>query len=94
MQLSFAIDGVPSEYHRDAFLGTAGIRVGTVEYPLQSGLDPRTHFGFKLERSWSVKVGDHVVQVERQRPLVLAGFRPSHYSVTVDGVLAAEGQGR
>ena len=93
MRIAFTIDDVSCEFHRDGFAGGAQLRYGSETVTLQSGLDPRSSFSVKLTRSWERQVGPHLVRIEKRRPLLLAGFRPSDYKVFVDGRLIAEARG-
>ncbi|HEX7491851.1 MAG TPA: hypothetical protein VF337_09140 [Candidatus Limnocylindrales bacterium] len=93
MRIAFTIDNVPCEFHRDPFTGGAQLRCGSETTKLQSGLDPRTSFSVKLLRSWERQVGPHLVRIEKDRPLLFAGFRPSDYRIFVDGQLIAQQNG-
>ena len=93
MRIAFTMDGVPCEFHRNGFTGGAQLRCGYETMKLQSALDPRTHGSFKLLRSWERQVGPHLVRIEKRRPLLFAGFRPSDYRVYVDGRLIVETRG-
>ena len=47
-------------------------------------------------RSWDFEVGQaerHYIRIQKKRPMLLAGFRPSTYRVYVDGDLIAERHG-
>ncbi len=71
-------------------------------------LNPLTHFRMlcevltkgdvqiKLLRTWDLPVGRsevHAVSIVKERPRVLAGFRPSNFWVFVDGELILERKG-
>jgi hypothetical protein len=50
-------------------------------------------FSFSLTRVWRHQVGEHEVEIEKVRPLLLAGFRPNKFTVRVDGQVVAQARG-
>jgi hypothetical protein len=51
---------------------------------------------FPLIRSWDLEVGEaekHHVRIEKERPLLLAGFRAQKFRIYVDGELVLEKRG-
>jgi hypothetical protein len=93
VRIAFTVDGLPCEFYRDWFLGSAQLRCGYATMKLQSAWNPRTHRSFKLLCSWERQVGPHLVRIEKRRPLLFAGFRPSDFRVYLDGHLIAEQRG-
>ena len=90
MRIAFDVAGTPVEFRRNAFWGSAELRVGGAAIRLQHAADPTTHFELSLTKVWRHRVGDHEVVVEKVRPLLLAGLRPQTYRVKVDGQMVAE----
>jgi hypothetical protein len=93
MRLTFEVNGNPVEYSRNWVTGQAVLKTGTETIVLQSPLRLTTHFDVRLTKDWRCSVGGHDVRIEKQRPLLLAGFRPQTYRVFVDGELVQERKG-
>ena len=90
MQIDFEVDGKPVQYFREPMLGTSELRTPDGPLEIDSPLSLGTHFSFKLRREKTVMLYGHAVTVEKIRPLLFAGFRPSNYRILVDGQLVAE----
>ncbi len=93
MQIDFDVDGRPVQYYREQMLGTSELRTPDGVIEIDSPLSIGTHFSFKLKKQKTVQLYGHTVTVEKVRPLLFAGFRPSTYRIFVDGVLRAEQSG-
>ena len=93
MQIDFEIDGRPVQYFRDAMVGTSGIRTPDGVTEIDSPLSPSTHFSLTLKKEKTVELYGHQVTVEKVRPLLFAGFRPSKYRILIDGVPCVETSG-
>lgn len=93
MQIDFEVDGIPAQFFRDSFTGRAEVRTGGGILTLDDPFDPATHFSLGLTKQWKFSIGNVNVLVEKKRPLLLAGFRPSLYRVYVRDVLVAEQTG-
>ena len=93
MQIDFVVKGLPISFHRDSFTGNAELRSVHGTISLQSPLNPLTHISFSLKKAWSVNVEGSNVVIEKVRPLLLAGFRPSKYKIFVNGEVQAEAEG-
>ena len=90
MQIDFEVDGKPVQYFREPMLGTSELRTPDGPLEIDSPLSLGTHFSFKLKKEKTVMLYGHAVTVEKIRPLLFAGFRPSNYRIFVDGQLVAE----
>ena len=93
MRITIDLDGAPLEFTRNSFTGSTKLRFAGIERRLQDPLDPATHFSLELVQRWECRIAQHVVVIEKQRPRLLAGFRPQTYRVLVDGKLVAEQRG-
>ena len=90
MTIDFEVDGKPVQYFREPMLGTSELRTPDGPLEIDSALSLSTHFSFKLKKEKTVMLYGHAVTVEKVRPLLFAGFRPSNYRILVDGQLVAE----
>jgi hypothetical protein len=90
MTIDFEVDGKAVQYFRDPMLGTSEIRTPDGPLEIDSPLNLGTHFSLKLKKEKTVMLYGHSVTVEKVRPLLFAGFRPSNYRIFVDGQLVAE----
>jgi hypothetical protein len=93
VRIAFSVEGVPCEFYRDPLIGGVQLRCGYGLVELQSVLDLGTHLSLRLLRTWELRLGPHLVRIEKRRPLLFAGFRPHDYRVFVDGQLVAERHG-
>ena len=89
-QFEFVVDGQPVAYRRNGMTGESKILTREGEIPLDSVLNPFTHFSLSLTKSKTSRDYEYEVIVEKKRPLFLAAFRPSSYRVFVNGQLVAE----
>jgi hypothetical protein len=69
------------------------LSVGDDSQPLQSPLNPGTHYSLSSERKWQLRVNDHQVDIVTDRPMFMSGFRPHSYTVLVDDQIIAEQKG-
>jgi hypothetical protein len=93
MRIRFEVAGTPCEYRRNPFTGAAQLRVGPEVVSLQGAIDPRTQIGFTLSRAWERSFEGHTIRIEKDRAVILAGFRPQRYRVSVDGQLVVQESG-
>jgi hypothetical protein len=93
MQIDFEVDGKPVQYFRDAMVGSAELRTPDGNLEIDSPLSLGTHINLTLKREKTVMLYGHAVTVEKVRPLLFAGFRPSNYRILVDGQIVAEQRG-
>ena len=93
MKLNFSIDGANAELSRNWFSGRLALTASGQTIVLQSPWNPATHFSLSLQRRWQTSFNGHDVVVEKDRPLLLAGFRAQTYRVFVDGKLVADQSG-
>ena len=94
MQINFEVADVPAEFSWNNMTGKAELLVGDDVILLQSPLNPTTHVSFSLKHTWHHRGAGHQVEIEKRRPLFIAGFRPNAFTVKVDGVIVAEATGR
>jgi len=93
VRIAFSVEGVPCEFRRNPFIGVTRLRCGYNLIELQRLSDPSTHFNLKLLRTWELRLGPHLVHIEKRRPLLFAGYRPNDYRIFVDGQLVADRHG-
>jgi len=93
MVLVFEIDGTPVAFSRNPFTGRCRLTSDTESRELDSPFDLRTHFSLALTKRWQCSIKGHEVVVEKQRPLLMAGFRPQSYCIYVDGKLVQQASG-
>jgi hypothetical protein len=93
MRIAFDLAGTPSEFRWDHMTGNAELQVSDDVTQLQSPLSLGSHLSLRLSRTWSLNVGQHAVEVTKVRPLLLAGLRPNHFTVSVDGAVVARAEG-
>jgi len=93
VRFQFNVADTPIEFRRNWFSGKAELKVEGKLVPLQNPLAPTTHFSVSLKRCWRFEFADHQVVIEKERPLVLSGFRPQTYRVWVDDELLIERKG-
>ena len=93
MDITFKVDDSTATYTRNWFSGSETLAVDGNVRRLQSPLNPKTHFGWELVRSWEADVHQHKIMIEKTRPRFFAGFRPQAYRIFVDGNVVAEKTG-
>jgi len=93
MLLAFKVGDTLVEFRRNWFTGNTSLTTPSEKIQLQGFSDISTHFSVKLTKSWSCTVSDLSVVIEKRRPLLLAGIRPQHYKVFIDGNLVLEQSG-
>jgi hypothetical protein len=93
MRLTFPIGATTAEFRRNAFSGRASLVVGDQVMTLQSPYRLDTHFQPKTKQAWTRTVDGHVVEIVKERPLVMGGMRTNTFSVRVDGIVVAKGEG-
>ncbi len=92
-QFEFVVDGKRVAYRREGMTGHAKLLTPDGEVTLNHPLNPLTHFSIRLTRTSTCRVYDSEVVIEKTRPLLFAGFRPSKYRAFVNGELVAEHEG-
>jgi len=93
MKLRFSVGNTDATFSRSSFTGKATLEIGGKDIELQNPLNPSTHFGFQLTRTWHVAILDYRIVIEKERPQFFAGFRPQTYRIRVDGQLVAQETG-
>lgn len=93
MEIIFPIGSVSAKLVRGWFLGGMKLVTPSESVWLQRPLQLSTHFSLRLDRSWQRVIGGHQVLVEKTRPFLIAGFKPQHFRVFVDGELVASAHG-
>jgi hypothetical protein len=94
MRIAFEIDGAPAVFSRNDWSGRAELKVGAVTFPLESPYKLSTHFGLKRQRRWQVASDRHEIEIVKNRPALLAGFRANSFTVAIDGRTIAAATGR
>ncbi len=94
MEISFDIAGTPAEFRRKASTGAAELVVGDEVVKLANPLNPATHFSIKTEETWQCEIGDHAVEIVKERPRVVGGLRDNTYTVLVDDDVVAIATGK
>jgi len=93
VRIPFVVGDTPCEFRRDQMWGKTELSVGNQIVVLQSPTDPATHVSLELSKAWECQFGDHLIRIEKTRPLLFAGFRPHDYRVVVDGQVVAQEHG-
>lgn len=82
-------DGTTIQFYRNSFFGSLSIRANGKKVYSGSAFNPFTHFGSSLTRNYEFSLPGaeprHVC-ITKERPLILAGFRPNGYRVSFNGV--------
>jgi hypothetical protein len=91
--IRFDVDGQPVEFRRSWFTGRAELRHMGEVILLQNPLNPETHVSLSLTRTWTHRIGNHEVLIEKTRPLLFSAFRASDYRILVDGAVVAQSRG-
>ena len=84
------------DYYRNWFFGTERLRADGEMVARRSVVSPSNYVSIPLCRRYEFSVGTaepHTVVFEKERPLLMAGFRPHKYRVFVDGKLVHEREG-
>ena len=93
MLINFVVGDIPVEFFREQMTGRAEVKTQGGMLVLDNPLNPVTHVSLSLTKEWRFNLGGTNVLIEKKRPLLLAGFRPSRYRVFVEGTLVAEQTG-
>jgi hypothetical protein len=93
VRIDFSVGGTSARFRRSHFSGKAVLSVGDDRQTLQNPLKPGTHYSLSSERKWQLQVNDHQIEIVKDRPKFLSGFRPHSYTVLVDGQLVAQEKG-
>ena len=93
MLINFLVGDIPVEFSRDQMTGRAEVKTQGGTLVLDNPLNPATHVSLSLTKEWRFNIGGTNVLIEKKRPLLLAGFRPSRYRVIVEGTVVAEQTG-
>jgi hypothetical protein len=93
LEIEFSIGNLPVQLKRGWFLGGMKLTTPNEVLWLQSPWNITTHFSLRRKKAWERTVGGHLVTVEKVRPLLVAGARPQHYRIFVDGQLVASAHG-
>ena len=84
------------EFSRNWLTGAMQTLVDGQRVAHQSTISPSTRFSFRTKRRYEFSVGkteSHKVVREKERPWLLAGFRPQTFRVFVDGQMIHEQTG-
>jgi hypothetical protein len=84
------------DYYRDWFFGNERLRLDGQILASRNIISPSNYVSFPLCRRYEFTVGTvekHSVVFEKERPLLIAGFRPHTYRILVDSKLVFEKKG-
>jgi hypothetical protein len=90
MLINFSVGAIPIEFLRDSVTGRAEVKMPNGTIILQDPHDLGTHFSLTLTKEWRFAVAGANILIEKKRPLLLAGLRPSRYRVFVEDKLIIE----
>jgi hypothetical protein len=90
MEMTFDVDGQTAEFRRNPWTGRSELTVGSDVATLQSPFRFSTHFELSKRKVWKHRVGEHDVEIVRERSRFLGGMRPSDFRVSVDGRVVSE----
>ena len=93
MVIHFEVAHQPASFRWDNITGKAELWALGDYALLQDPWNPATHISFTLNHTWRRQFGDHAIEVTKRRPLLLAGFRPNRFTVTVDDAVVAQATG-
>ena len=94
MDIRFEVDGKPARFRLSAWNGRADLSIGSETFLLQSPWKLRSQYQVSKERTWSQPVGEHLVEIVKERPLVAPTFRAASFTVLVDGNVTAQQRGK
>jgi len=94
MQIDFTVGDKPAEFLYSSTTGKAELKLGQEIVELQNPLRLSSQFSLHQAKSWTTETDGHAIAVVKQRPLLVAGFRKSSFTVSVDGEVVAEVAGR
>lgn len=94
MQINFTVGDAPAEFVYSSTTGKAELTLGEDTIELQDPMKLSTQFSVKQTQSWTTQTGGHDVAIIRERPMWVSGFRKSSFTVSVDGSVVAEANGR
>lgn len=87
MEVVFRIDEGTAVFRRSSVTGRAEIIVGTEVFLLQSPFRLSAHIELRARRTWHRAIKGHVVEVVKQRRLLLPG--PEQFTIFIDGTPVA-----
>lgn len=89
VEVAFPLGGREAVFRLSTITCRAEITVGPERFLLQSPFRLSAQFQIRPRRTWRRSIDGHEVEVVKLRPLLLGGFRPTKFTVFVDGVLVA-----
>jgi hypothetical protein len=93
MKITFDVAERSALFHQDPWLGGASLLIDGRKTTLASLRDRGTYFTCESPTTWSVRHGEHTIQIERSRSRMSGGVRPSTDVVRVDGKEITNAQG-
>ena len=78
---------------RNWFTGSFTCSANGRSHEIKSPVALGTHFDIATEHSYTVNIGNHLIEIEHSRPRFFGGLRPQRYVVKVDGELMADQTG-
>jgi len=79
MKVMIAVNDTEVYFERNWFTGRFTYTVNGITSVLVPALRLSTHFSVRLSETYKLTIGDHIVTVLKERPLLLAGLRPHTY---------------
>ena len=96
MKIKFTIpDDHPIDViiERNWFTGSFTCKAKGRTYEIKDPLSLGTHFSVATTHNYTVRIGEHLVEIEHSRPRFFGGVRPQRYIVKVDGTEVADQTG-
>jgi hypothetical protein len=93
MDMHFDVDGKPARFRRNDWTGRAELSVGGETFSLQSPWNLGTHFRLSTRRTWSRRVGDHLIEIVKVRKRWFGGARRAAFTIRVDGNFVTQQEG-
>jgi hypothetical protein len=90
VEILFDLGGVPTVFERNKWTGRAQITRKEGSVPLVSPFRFSTHFRLPTRTTWKVQIDGRTVEVVNLRPRFFGGMRRNTFTISVDGVVAAE----
>jgi hypothetical protein len=94
MEIAFDLGGRQAVFRRNGMTGRTAIIVDGETVTLASPYSPFTQFEVSTHKTWRRRIGDHDVEVVKDRPLLVGGMRKNSYRIVVDGHEVAAATGR
>ena len=94
VDIHFEVGGTPARFRRNDWTGRAELSVEGESFLLQSPWKFGTHFTLSTRHTWTQSVGEHQVEIVKERPRMFAGVRAASFTVLVDGNVMTHKRGK